>query len=394
VPQYIDLAIDSDPEDILNDAYTYMEAVVPGWTPADGQLDVWLLQSISSAASELKEIASAVPSSIFRWFGATLLQLPPNDATIATTTVRFDVQDNLGYTIPDGTQVSIDRTGDDTVAFSVVGDWVIFPGSTFITGVAIQAVEAGADGSGLGSIGGVVHLLDPISFVTAVTQEAVTSGGADAEDDTDYLNRLVADLQLLAPRPILANDFAVFARDIAGVFRATAIDGYNPADASFNNPRMVAMAVIDESGAAVSAPVKAAVAADLEARREINFVVNVIDPTFTLIDVTYQVKALVGFDLAQLVTDINTALQGYLSAASWGVPTNGDPHDWTNTTTVRYLEVAQLINSVDGVDYITTTAGNYDLQIGVHGGALGRVDIAMAGVAPLPNPGTMTGVAT
>jgi uncharacterized phage protein gp47/JayE len=61
-----------------------------------------------------------------------------------------------------------------------------------------------------------------------VTLDAPTAGGVDAESDADYLDRLHELLTLLAPRPILPNDFAVLARTVAGVGRATAIDLYNP----------------------------------------------------------------------------------------------------------------------------------------------------------------------
>ena len=45
---------------------------------------------------------------------------------------------------------------------------------------------------------------------------------------TSYINRLTAELQLLAPRPILPADFAALATSVTGVFRAMAIGGLNP----------------------------------------------------------------------------------------------------------------------------------------------------------------------
>jgi hypothetical protein len=121
--------------------------------------------------------------------------------------------------------------------------------------------------------------------------------------------------------------------------------------------------------------------------------VYVIDPVANLINVTYQVKALAGFDHAVLVANINAALIAYLAPASWGTSQGGDPRDWSNSNVVRYLEVAALINAVDGVDYITTTAGVYDLQIARQGDALARTDITIAGVAALPQTNTLTGAA-
>lgn len=395
---YIDYPIDSDPQDILSDAYAYLQSVIPGWDPSAGQLDVWLLEAISSSAAELRTVASSVPADIFRWFGANLINLPPIDATAATSTITINVVDNRGYTIPDGTQVSIDKTGSDSPVFTVVGDQTIAVGTTSKSGIPIVAVDPGADSSAAGTVGGVVNLQDPLAFVTSMTLDAITSGGVDAELDTDYLNRLAAQLQLLAPRPILANDFAVFARSIPGVFRSTAIDGYNPGPPpTSGNARTVSVAAIDSAGNPVSSAIKAAVIADLQARREVNFQVFVVDPTLNYVDITYTVKALVGYDPTTLVASINADLRAYLNPSTWGVLAGGDPHDWANITTVRYLEIAQIINDVAGVDYITTTAGNYDLTIGIHGGALARTDLVLTGVAPLPSavaPAVITGTAT
>jgi uncharacterized phage protein gp47/JayE len=389
---YIDLPIETDPQDIMDDFVTFMQAIAPGWTPAAGNLDVWLAQAMSLAAAESRDVASAVPRTIFRYFGSTLLNFAPIDDVSASTTTTWVVKDNAGYTIPLGTQISIAKTGDEVFAFETVADALIAPGATSISGVQVVAVTPGAGSSGLGAAGSGAQLIDPLAFVTAVTLEAVTAGGIDAETDDEYLGRLTGYLQLLAPRPILPNDFAVFARNIPGVFRATAIDGYDPITVTFNNARTVAVAAIDELGNPVSSATKSLVAADLDARREVNFVVNVIDPSIVQLDVTYTVKVLTTFDSASVIAAVNAALAAYLSPASWGAVNSTS--DWTNIATVRYLEVANIINSVPGVDYITTTAGNYDLTIGLHGGGLARADIAMSGVAPLPSLVTATGTAT
>jgi uncharacterized phage protein gp47/JayE len=248
--------------------------------------------------------------------------------------------------------------------------------------VAIQASDPGADGNAIGTAGSNIQLIDPLAFVTTVRLEAVTSGGQDAESDDAYLNRLSAQLQLLAPRPILPEDFAIFARNIPGVWRATAIDLYDPGPPIVTNaPLTVSVAVMDENGQPCSASVKAAVDADLQARREVNFNVHVIDPTYTTVLVTTTVQALSGWDAPTLQTSIVTALQNYLSPVSWG-QSDSDPQAWINTPTVRYLEVSQVINSVPGVNYVVS------LTIGAP--TMGTADLTMAGVAPLPEAGTMT----
>jgi len=391
VPEYISVPIEVEPIDVVQLAITRMQEQFPGWQPNQGNLDTWLIYSLLSEAVQLREVASDVPTSIFRYFGANVLQIPPVDASEAVCDTTWTARDNLGYTIAAGTQVGIRATGDELVPFEVMADVPIPPGSTATQAgeVPIQAMEAGADGSGLGSPGGPVELIDPLDWVQSIVQVGVTTGGVDAEEDFVYLNRLAALAQLLSPRPILPNDFAVLSRSIAGVARATAIDGYNPADSSTNNERMVAVAVIDAAGNAEDATTKNAVDAYLESLREVNFIVNVIDPTYTTIDVQYSIHVLPTFDPPSTISDVDDALNGYLDPSGWGRDPNAldvdqDP-TWVNNPNVRLYEVAQQINTVRGVDYIAS------LQIRKSGGTFGTADIVMTGIAPLPRPGTMTG---
>jgi uncharacterized phage protein gp47/JayE len=292
--------------------------------------------------------------------------------------------DNQGYLIPAGTQVGIIDPDGNIIPFETTDDVSVYPGSTAtaVGAVTIQASDPGADGNAIGTAGSQINLIDPLAFVDTVTLEAVTSGGQDAESDDAYLNRLSAQLQLLAPRPIVPEDFAIFARNIPGVYRATAIDLYNPGPPIVTNAdRTVSVAITDENGQPCSASVKAAVDADLQARREVNFNVFVIDPTYTTIAVTTTVQGLSGWDAPTTQSAIVTALQAYFNPANWG-QSDSDPQAWINTPTVRYLEVSQVINSVPGVDYIVS------LTIGAP--TMGTADLTMAGVAPLPEPGTMT----
>ena len=373
---YIVLPIETDALELLDDSYSYLQDQIPGWTPADGQLDTQMLQSVSTVAAESREVASAVTKSIFRWFGATLVGLPPIDATPATSSVTFTMIDANGHTVPAGTQLSIVDNAGVGQAFDTDADLIIYTGNT--TGVVnVTAIIPGEDGSGLGSAGSPVELLDPLDFVSTVTMVATTSGGVDAESDAEYLNRLSAELTLLAPRPILPNDFTIFARNIPGVARAVAIDLYDPGPPPVTpKDRCVTIAAIDENGNPVSSSVKAAIDADLQARREINFKIFVIDPTVTNIAVVYTATALAGYDHATLKTDVNNSIKAYLSPATWGTG-QGGAITWSQTTYVRYLEIAQAINATTGVDYINS------LTFGIAGGAMGTTDIQLPGIAPL-----------
>jgi hypothetical protein len=165
---YIVLPIDTDPLEILDDAYSYMQNVIPGWTPSDGQLDTQILQSQASIAAESRDVASIVSSSIFRWFGATVVGIPPISETSATSSVTFAMIDTVGHTVPASTQVGIPNIEGDNVAFATVADLIIPAGSNS-GDTLIVALIAGADGSNLGTPNTSIDLLDPIDYIGSVT---------------------------------------------------------------------------------------------------------------------------------------------------------------------------------------------------------------------------------
>src|SRR5215218_2622556 len=281
---YIDLPITNDPDELTADALDFLMQAIPGWTPQEGHLEVWLLEVFARIEAETRDVASRVPRSIFRYYGKSLVGVVPIDAAPAQVATTWTVIDAAGYTITADTVVSYRVSGDQQVYFSVLSDVVIAPGSTETAEgeVILQALEPGSAANGLDEDN--FQLVDALAFVSEIEAVGVSSGGVDAETDDEYLSRLREELQLLTPRPILADDFATLAQRIGGVERATAIDGYNPSDGTFNNERMVTVAVADEAGHGVSPVIKTAVDAYLQSLREVNFIVHVIDPTITTVD--------------------------------------------------------------------------------------------------------------
>lgn len=385
---YIDVQVETDPEQLAQEALEYLAEVIPGFDPAEGNLEQWLVRAQARIAAEVRDLAADVPAAIFRKFGADLLNLPPNEAAPAAITSTWAMNDTAGYTIPAGTVVSIDATGDVALPFQTVVDVTVAPGALTTAAGAVlleqvldtDAGEGGASGNGLT---GPATLVDVLDFVNGITLVGSTTGGADAEEDDAYLNRLRRKLQLLSPRPILPDDFAVLAQDVAGVWRAVAIDLYDPANPSVQTPRAVSVAAVDVNGAAVSVAVKDAVKAYLEQRREANFRVFTIDPTYTTVNVAVTVTAKPGAVLSEVDAAVEAALASYLSPATWGIPADGDARDWVNVPAVYYLEVATVVNNVEGVDRITALTLNG-----------GTADVALAGKAPLPQVGTVAATVT
>jgi len=384
---YIPVPVESEPTDLAGDAFDYIIGKVPGWLPAEGNLEAWLVEALAQIAGELRALVALVPDTIFAFYGASVLGLPPFPAVQATALTTWTAADAAGYTVDAGTVLAVTPPASSSgSAFAVDATFTIPAGSTTVAGVSCSALEAGAAASG---ITGAVDVIDQLSFISTVTLDEATSGGQDAETSDAYLARLSALMTLLSPRPILPQDFAVLAqRSSEGVARAVAIDLYNPGPpVDANCPRCVTVAICDSAGNPCPAQTKADVDALLQAQREVNFLVFVVDPTYTTIAVSYDATAYPGYDPADVKARVDSALASYLSPATWGVPPYGDTsaRSWVNDTKVRYLEVSEQLNRVDGVHYVNT------LALGVQGGSLGQADVTMSGVAPMPKPGTISG---
>ena len=556
--EYIEVPIETSPDELAADAFDFIQARIPGWVPNDGNLETIVTEALSFMTAESRDVASAVPTDIFRYFGK-IVNILPQDESFATGVISITVVDTAGYTIPAGTQVGIQTTGNEVLPFEIVSDVVIPTGSSTATGITIQAMEAGTDSSGLADTLTVV-LLDTLAYVSSLDLTTGTSGGEDAETTDEYINRLSARLSLMTQHPILANDFAVFAQDIDGVARATALDGYNPdhnlltvnqssletdttgwiADTNctiarstaqaadgiaslsltsaaggdmyantnpvttygvqplqqitaiayfrtqtsarscrlellwydagssfisasnggsvtdstsawtqafvtalapvtaafvrirvrvistgaasevhyvdkialkhapslnwniggtgeFNQERYVTIVAVDDVGQPVSGAIKLAIDNYLEAKREVNFIVEEIDATYTTIDVQFTGTAMPGFVASAVKAACEAAIASYLSPANWGLPDVANQSDiasitplWRNTSVIRLYELATIINNVSGFDYIVPGT----LQIRIAGGSFATADITMGGPAPLPQPGTITGTIT
>lgn len=394
--EYVSVAVETEPDDYANEAYDFLQTVWPEWEPNEANLEVAILEAISRIASELSRLAADVPAAIFRWYGASIVGLPPLEGAAASTATTWTMIGTDGYTIPQGTLVGVRASGDELQPFQVAEEVVVPPGqsATAAGEVVITALEEGAEASNLGDIGANVELIDNLDYVSGIVMTGPTGGGVDPEEDAAYLNRLRSRLLLLTPRPILPRDFAILARDVPGVARATAIDLYKPGPPWDPNPadpaaeRTVTVVPIDESGLAVGAEIRDAVDALLQEEREVNFKVYVIDPTYNVVDVNVTVKKNEGQEDADLQARVEASIEEYLNPAMWGLPNEGDPGTsagWDNVTVLRRYELAEAILRTDGADYID--AG--DLEFQVAGGGFSEADKNLTGVAPLPTAGAI-----
>lgn len=235
--EYADLGVTTDPSALYAEALKILEEEISGFTPNPASLLIILLQVIARLAANLQNTAQEITFQVFNAFGTEIIGLPYREGVPARINLVFESLEaapSEGYAIPQGTFVSVAGYG-----FQAVAEAIILSGQTTVTVPA----EAVAEGEAYNGLSQEVILEESLNFVKAVSAAAPSYGGVKAEDETEYVNRLVAYLQLSAPRPITALDYANFAlsADIpnaAGtgyvdVSRAVALDGYKPGETVF-----------------------------------------------------------------------------------------------------------------------------------------------------------------
>jgi hypothetical protein len=484
MPDYIIEPLETDPEVIRQDVISFIQAEFPEWEPSEGQLDQLILRATSLKAAVIADMASRVQRSIYRYFGATVTNILPIAETYASVVIDFVAMDTDGHTIDGGTQVGLVDANGDIHLFSTVTDAVIPAASNSVQAVA-EALEAGTADSGLS---GPVQLVEQIDWLESASTVAPSAGGGDPEDDETYLNRLTNNLGLMAPRPILAPDFAIIARNIPGVWRAIAIDNYLPGTNQVNTidftgtvsggtytltlagettasinwndsaatvqarlealanteagdvtvtggpgptdmtvthkgrfvytsrtmsatssltgggsvsvttataavaantatENAVAVAAIDQTGIGVTGDIKTELDEYLQSLRQQNFVVSVVDPSYTTIDVTFTVVKLPGSEAADVDTRAEGAVTSYFDSANWGIPDYpADGRGWERKTALRIQEIYTILNNVPGVDYVSALTFSNGA-----GATQDGTDKTLTGTFPITRPGTIAG---
>lgn len=119
------------------------------------------------------------------------------------------------------------------------------------------------------------------------------------------------------------------------------------------------------NGAFLPTADKDALETSMDASTASNLAVHVIDPTITTVDVTATVRADLGFDPAWVRTEAENALRQFLNPATWL---------WSGT--VRINELISVLDQSLGVNYVEAIT-------------VPAADVALAGVAPLVQAGTL-----
>ncbi len=211
---------------------TYMQAQYPSYVPAAANPENVQALAFCDLAADVTQVGVVVPDAIFRAFGTKLANVVYQTGVAALANIQVTASDTLGHTLPAGTSLTIGPFGFSTLTTLTI------PNGASIGTVNAQAVAPGVAFNGATNPTAFAATFD---WVNAVTALAPASGGIDPEDDLTFQNRLSSLLKLQAPRPITAGDYATMAlsfppapgTDQQQIGRATAIDGYLKAAASF-----------------------------------------------------------------------------------------------------------------------------------------------------------------
>jgi uncharacterized phage protein gp47/JayE len=355
------ILFDLDSTDLVNRALVDRTSKTPEWNPVDGNEEMTLLEAQALIAAEIMYGTNRIPDGTIT--GAlNLLGVTVSPGEQATASVTFNLSDSLGHRIPAGTVVAV-AVGDDQVQFTTDTDLTVAMGDTSGT-ISMTSVDNTAEANGI-TAGTALIPISAIPYVDTAVLATDVFAGADPETSSDFINRGITRFARLNDTLVKAAHFTDEALTYSQVVRATTIEPWDSVGAAAT-PGHVTVALLGANGAPLSSGDKATILADLQAKALINLTLHVTDPTITTVNVTASLHSLPGEDTAAVHDAVIAALGDYLSTDTW--PWNA---------TVRYNKLLNVIENVDGVDYVdtlTVPSGN----------------VSLSGVAPLAVLGTAT----
>ncbi|MCP4747971.1 MAG: baseplate J/gp47 family protein [Desulfobacteraceae bacterium] len=107
-------------------------------------------------------------------------------ATAATATVRFSIGENLDFAVP--IEQGIRVSPDGQLWFETVSYTEVLAGQSFVD-VTVRCQTAGSAGNGF-LPGQINKMVDPVSYISSVSNTDTSAGGSDAEDKEAYRLRI------------------------------------------------------------------------------------------------------------------------------------------------------------------------------------------------------------
>lgn len=375
VSRYVDLSIfDRDAQVIFEDALASLQNSLPDFIAREGTTEVVLMEALALEVSYLIFAANRLPGAtveaLLRLFG-----ISPLLGTAATATFEFTGIGTSGFTVPEGTRVQVTVSPGNTVTFATSSELIVSPGNATGT-VAGEALTVGTAPNGL-DVGSSVSVVDALASVQSVALDTSPAGGVDPETGSQFLSRGTERLGRLTEALVLPSQFERYALEQEGIFRARAIDLYDPAGPNAGSPGLdtgnTTVAVAKAGGLLLTPTERSDLEADMESRAHAGLNLHVVDPGLFSVDVTATVTSDGTLTSAEVQQNVSDALENYFS-----------PDVWAWETTVYLNEVIALMDGANGVGRVVS------VTLGLDGGGQTASDQTLTSVYPLTQPGTVS----
>jgi hypothetical protein len=153
-----------------------------------------------------------------------------------------------------------------------------------------------------------------------------------------------------------------------------------------SEPRAVTLVVVDaDTGVSPGVPLINTIKDELESLREINFIISVITPEITRVDVTFAGVVLAGYDPDDVLTNANSAVTRFLAPTNSGADPASNVDVWTPVKTIRQQDLSTVLNNVAGFSHWTT------LTFGLNGATQSTADKTIPSNWAITEAGTISG---
>lgn len=373
-PDPFTLPIATDAASVRQEIHDELFSRLPGLALLPTSPVTHLAGAISVVDAEARDALQARIRSEFMSLLGDLFRVVRSDGAPAASSLTVTALDALGHVLPAPVSVSL---GD--VRMETTQDIVIPVGSTSAS-VPIATVEWSSAANGATASSATPVELDTaadwLAESNAVVLDAPLSGGADPETDTAYGVRLIDELSILSPAPILPRSYAVLAKRVPSVAYAWCRRTYNGATGTDGVAGHVTVWVAGADGRSPGETAIDAVDAEIRPKLMDNVVLHVLPPTIVPVDVTAAVRPRYGWAGADAIAAGDAQLRRVLSPVEWCQPSYGDAVNPTPATLVHANELVARLDEVDAIEVPET------VEIG-DGSSLSMT----LGFGELPEPG-------
>lgn len=325
-----------------------------------------LLEALAVEVSETVFNINRLPETMLQALIA-LYGVPRDAGAPPTVDIIFEAYDDSGYVIEAGTEVVLTTTNGEAVSFFTDADTAILAGNTTVTTSATADINTNI-ANGL-PIGTEAEIIDAVLGLETAETATVVADGALPESIDSWTTRGAQRLRRLVDTLVIPSHFTQAALEQPSVFRANAVDNYNPNASPPGNPGDHPgniTVVVYGDGSPLSTGEKTNLSSTLSLSAAANLLVHVIDPTIVTVNVTAEIKVKPEFVEAEVIASVVSRMNEYLNPTIW---------PWSGT--VRRNELISTIDQVAGVDYVNSLS-------------VPTSDVVVGADTALANAGTIT----